>query len=96
MIILKFSFLNYDKSQQEYDVWANHILARESDETNGIFTGDNQIEFTEERLPVVLNDLVVKNTPVDVVETTKWKGKPSDRTIIDDLNGREKPIHHFS
>ncbi len=85
--------MNYDNSQQEYDVWANHILAQESDETNGLLTDKNKYEFgKEERLPYILQNLVKDNKPFDILTDMKFKGNAKDYDLLENLRGSDTPI----
>jgi hypothetical protein len=89
--------LNYEKSQQEYDVWANHIMAQESDETNGLLTNKNKYEFgNEERLPFILKNLVKNNKPLNVLTDLKFKGNAQDYDLLEDIKGSDTPIVPFS
>lgn len=86
--------MNYDKTHQEYDVWTNHILARESDETYGLITPQNNYEFSkDERLAATLAEVNMKNTKKDFLTETKFKGDLNDLDLFDNEYDRfVKPI----
>jgi hypothetical protein len=88
--------LNYDHSQKEYDVWANHILARESQENYGLPTEIDKKEMAEEHLPTLLHSLTAKYTPKDILSSFKWTGKTADQWNEKVFGGLVHPSPYFS
>ena len=87
--------MNYDHSQQEYDVWANHILSRESQENYGLPTAIDKMEMPQEHLPTLLNGLTAGHIKPDIISSFKWTGKIADQWNTKVYSGLFKTSPYF-
>ena len=73
--LINISFLNIDRTKEEHDVWANHVMAAHNSEDWGLYKSsqpDNK-KFTESRMKSYETD----PNPA-FIKSNKWTGKPSD------------------
>ncbi len=71
-------------------------MARESAETHGLIKEVNPADYPEERLPVILKNLIEKSKRKSFLESYKWTGKPQDILHYRDFFGISKDIGTFN
>ncbi len=84
------SFLNYDRSKEEHDVWVNHIQAAHNANDWGLINKyDPRNNYVKAKNQAIKAALSVES---DLFSSYKWTGKPSDDWNRVDENLKERVI----
>ena len=69
------SILNYDRTNEEYDVWANQVTSRDSAAKWGMLKNE---ETLEDSLPALFSKATIPKRK-SIWESFKFTGKPDEK-----------------